>query len=284
MPPDHLPFWPDAFGDPIKLIGFLVCVAIAAYAQTLTGFAFGLILLSSVALLDLVPITDAANAAMVLTLVNTCSFFRADRRPPPWRLMRPALLAASVSVMLGLVLLMWLSSQATHWLKIVLGVVITGCALLLMVQSKPRDTVSSPLAFGVAGGFAGLLGGLFGSSGMPIVYLLYRQPLDLLLVRRALLLMFATSSGLRLIFVLISGTFNLRSLLLFALSVPIVHFITTFTAGRPIPVSTRTLRVGVSCLLIVTGALLVFSGWRASTWAPFGLAGVERGIFTPARA
>lgn len=255
------PFWPDALGNPIQLIGFLLCVAVAAYAQTLTGFAFGLILLSAVALFDLVPVTEAANAAMVLTLVNTYSFFRTDRKAPPWQLMRPALLTASVFVVAGVFLLMWLSSQATHWLKIVLGVVITGCALLLMLQSKPRSTVSSPTAFGVAGGFAGLLGGLFGTSGPPIVYLLYRQPLEYQVVRRALLLMFATSAGLRLILVLISGTFTLRSLLLCLFAIPIVHGITTFTAGRPIPVSTRTLRMGVSCLLVVTGMLLVVSGW-----------------------
>lgn len=260
--PSSLPFWPDILGDPIKLIGFLVCVGVAAYAQTLTGFAFGLILLSAVALFDLVPVTDAANAAMVLTLVNTYSFFRADRRAPPWRLMRPALLTASVFVITGVFLLLWLSSQATHWLKIVLGVVITGCALLLMVQSQPRKTVSSPVAFSIAGGCAGLLGGLFGTSGPPIVYLLYRQPLEYMVVRRALLLMFATSSGLRLIFVLISGTFTLRSLVLCLLALPIVHTITTFTAGRPVPVSIRTLRMGVSMLLVVTGVLLIFSGWR----------------------
>ena len=257
-----LPFWPDALGNPIKLIGFLLCVAIAAYAQTLTGFAFGLILLSAVALFELVPVIDAANAAMVLTLVNTYSFFRTDRQAPPWRLMRPALVTASVFVVAGVFLLMWLSSQAAHWLKIVLGVVITGCALLLMAKSQPRATVSSPGAFAFVGGFAGLLGGLFGTSGPPIVYLLYRQPLEYQVVRRALLLMFATSASLRLILVLISGTFTLRALLLCLLSIPIVHGITTFTAGRPIPVSTRTLRMGVSCLLVVTGTLLVLSGWR----------------------
>ena len=256
-----IPFWNDALGPPANLLFFLVCVGIAAYVQTLTGFAFGLILLSSVAVFDIVPVTDAANAAMVLTLINTYSFFRADRRPPPWRMMRPALISGACFVVLGVVVLMWLSSQATHWLKIVLGAVICGSAILLMLQTKPRETVSPPAAFSVAGGFAGLLGGMFGTSGPPIVYLLYQQPLEYLVVRRALILMFATSSCIRLVMVLASGTFTLRSMVLCGLSVPIVHFITTFTAGRPLPFSVRILRTGVSCLLVVTGAMLVFSGW-----------------------
>src|SRR5690606_7448661 len=102
---------------------------------------------------------------------------------------------------------------------------------------------------------------MFGTSGPPIVYLLYQQPLDYLVVRRALILMFATSSSIRMLMVMASGTFTLRSVVLCGLSVPIVHCITTFTAGRPLPFSVRILRTGVSCLLLVTGAMLVFSGW-----------------------
>lgn len=252
----------QALGNPLSILGFLICVAVAAYAQTLTGFAFGLILLSSVAVFDLVPITDAADAAMVLTLVNTYSFFRTDRQPPPWRLMRPVLITSLCFIVVGVAMLMWLSSHATQWLKIVLGLVIAGCALSLMVQTRPRKTLSSPTGFGVAGALSGVLGGLFGTSGPPIVYLMYRQPLEHALIRRALLVVFASNAGLRLVAVAATGTLTLRSMLLCALSVPIVHYVTIFTARRPAPVSPRTLRAGVSWLLVVSGALLVFAGWN----------------------
>lgn len=253
----------EALGSPASIFGFLICVAVAAYAQTLTGFAFALILLSSVAVFDLVPIADAANAAMVLTLVNAYSFFRTDRRPPPWRMMRPALISSLCFTVVGVGLLMWFSSHATQWLKVLLGLVIAGCAFSLMLQRRPRQTLSSPAGFGVAGSLSGILGGLFGTSGPPIVYLMYQQPLDHSLIRRALLLVFASNSALRLVVVAATGTFTLRSLLLCALSVPIVHFVTIFTARRPPPVSGRTLRAAVAWLLVISGALLVFSGWSS---------------------
>lgn len=251
----------EMLGSPLGVAGFLVCVAVAAYAQTLTGFAFGLILLSAVGVFDLVPIADAANAVMVLVLVNVYSSFRASRQPLPWRMMRPALISSLGFIVVGVALLMWLSSHATQWLKILLGLVIAGCALSLMLQRQPRKTLSSPASFGVAGALSGVLGGLFGTSGPPIVYLMYRQPLDQTLIRLALLLVFACNAGLRLAVVVATGGFNVRSVLLCALSVPIVHYVTTFTARRPAPVSARTLRTGVAWLLVVSGVLLVFSGW-----------------------
>lgn len=257
----YLSFPYETLGHPLNLLGFLACVAVAAYAQTLTGFAFALILLSSVAVFDLVPITDAANTAMVLTLANTWAFFRTHRQAPPWRMMRPAVITSTGFIIVGVAVLMWLSSHATQWLKIVLGAVIVGCALLLMLQAKPRKTLSSPTAFGIAGALSGMLGGLFGTSGPPIVYLMYRQPVDHAVVRRALLLVFAANAVFRVIVVVASGGFSMRSLLLCALSVPIVHYVTIFTARRPAPVSPRTLRAGVSWLLVVSGALLVYSGW-----------------------
>ncbi|MFA7668477.1 MAG: sulfite exporter TauE/SafE family protein [Burkholderiaceae bacterium] len=252
----------EVLGNPAGIIGFLVCVAVAAYAQTLTGFAFALILLSSVAVFELVPITDAANAAMVLTLVNAYAFFRTDRQPPPWRMMRPALISSLCFTVAGVMLLMWFSTHATQWLKIVLGLVIVGCAFSLMLQRRPRQSLSSPLGFGIAGSLSGILGGLFGTSGPPLVYLMYQQPLDHLLIRRALLLVFTSNSILRLTMVVATGTFTLRSLLLCVLSIPIVHFITMFTIRRPAPVSVRTLRTAVAWLLVVSGVLLVFSGWN----------------------
>ena len=47
---------------------FMLCVALATYAQNLTGFAFSLILLGLVSVFHVASVHDAANAAMVLTL------------------------------------------------------------------------------------------------------------------------------------------------------------------------------------------------------------------------
>lgn len=255
--------WYELLGNPVNIIGFLLCVAVAAYAQTITGFALGLVLLSAVTAFDLVPISDAANIAMVLSLVNAYSFFRADRRQRPWCMVRPALISSLCSVLIGVGLLLWLSANATQWLKIVLGIAIVGCACSLMLQRKPRKTLSSPTVFGMAGVLSGVLGGLFGTSGPPIVYLLYRQPLSGDVIRRALVLIFAGNACMRLMAVIVTGSFTGRALLLCVLSVPIVHFVTSFVAVRPPPVSAWTLRLAVMLLLAFSGILLVFSGLTA---------------------
>ena len=58
---------------------FLLFVALAVYAQNLTGFALALILLGLIGITDLVPLTDAANAVtslctiMSVTAIGTCS-------------------------------------------------------------------------------------------------------------------------------------------------------------------------------------------------------------------
>ena len=46
----------------------LACVALASYAQNLTGFAFGLILLGLTAVLHLASLADVANVVSVLVL------------------------------------------------------------------------------------------------------------------------------------------------------------------------------------------------------------------------
>jgi uncharacterized membrane protein YfcA len=250
----------ETLGNPANVLGFLLCVAVAAYAQTLTGFAFALILLSAVAVFDLAPVADAANAAMMLTLVNAYTYFRHDRQPLPWRMMRPALITSLCFTVVGVVVLMWLSNHAAQWLKVLLGGVIIACALSLMLHGKPRKTLSTPTGFGIAGALSGLLGGMFGTAGPPIVYLMYRQPLEHNVIRRALLVIFASNSALRLLAVGASGALTLRSLLLCVLSVPIVHYVTIFTARRPPPMSARSLRAGVSWLLVVSGVLLVLAG------------------------
>jgi uncharacterized protein len=53
---------------------FLMFVAVAVYAQNLTGFALALILLGLVGATDLVPLVDAVNAVTVIIAATACTF------------------------------------------------------------------------------------------------------------------------------------------------------------------------------------------------------------------
>ena len=77
---------------------FMACVALATYAQNLTGFAFSLILLGLVSVLHVASVGDTANAATVLSLINAWTYFRARPGVVPWQLMKPALNGSTVGV------------------------------------------------------------------------------------------------------------------------------------------------------------------------------------------
>ena len=240
----------------------LACVALATVAQTLTGFAFGLIFLSLAATLDLATVPDAANVATVLSLVNAGTYLRARREPLPWGLMRPALISSAVLVVVGLALLHWLSGAAAQWLRGLLGVSIIACAAALMLRGHLRTEVAPPRVFAGVGAISGLLGGLFGTSGPPIVFLLYRQPLPADLIRRCLLLMFASNALIRLCVVLPGGGFSLRSVVLAVLALPVVHFFTGQGLRLQPKVPVQVMRWAVAMLLMGTGASLVVTALR----------------------
>lgn len=249
-------------GPPTALALYLLCVAVATFAQTLSGFAFGLVFLSLVASFDLASVADAANVATVLTLANAWAYFRAHRQPLPWPLMKPAILTSCVGVGLGLLLLHRLSAGATTMLKLLLGGVIVLCALVLLRRGAVRPTLAPPRQFAVVGLVSGLMGGLFGTSGPPIVYHLYRQPLGLDVVRRGLLLMFAANALTRIALNVPTGGFSLRAVLLAAIALPLVQLLTRLALRLQPHVPANVLRWGVAALLVATGGSLVLGALR----------------------
>lgn len=251
-----------AAGSVLPVIAFMACVAVATYAQSLTGFAFSLILLGLTASLHIAPVADAANAAMVLTLVNAWTYFRVGRQPAPWRLMRPTLGAGLVGVALGVALLGWLSGNAVDWLRGLLGISILGCALLLLLQGGTRPELSGRRAFSAVGLLSGVLGGLFASSGPPLVYHMYRQPLPRELVRRCLLLAFAFNAAVRLAFVLLTGQFGARSALLAACAMPVVYAVTRLHQRHPLSLRPALTKLLATALLTTSGGTLLLSAWR----------------------
>ena len=53
---------------------FLLFVAIAVYAQSVTGFALSFILLGLIGTINLVPIIDAVNIVSVILVINSITF------------------------------------------------------------------------------------------------------------------------------------------------------------------------------------------------------------------
>jgi uncharacterized membrane protein YfcA len=232
---------------------FLLCVALACFTQNLTGFAFGLILLSLVTLLQLAPLADAANVVSILVLVNAAMLLRGQREYVVWSLLWPTLLMSLVGVVAGLALLAHLSVAANTLLRALLGGVILVCSLLLILQKRPLAAVSGRLAFAYYGSLSGVLGGLFSSAGPPMVYLLYRQPLPLIAIRNTLTLLFAANAVLRLGILVSQHQFTALSWQLAAGAVPVVLILTWLQRKYPPKWPALVVRRVVFVLLLLAG-------------------------------
>jgi uncharacterized protein len=181
------------------------------------------------------------------------------RRLPalPRRIVAPTFGSSLVGVALGALLLAWLSDNAIGAVRVALGLAILACSVLLVVQTKPRAELSPPGAFALYGVLSGVMGGVFASAGPPMVFHLYRQPLDRLVVRDTLVLIFAVNAVLRLFIVLQQGRFGADSVALSLEALPVVLLVTWLARRYPPGWSPAAVRRVVFVLLAVAGASLV---------------------------
>lgn len=246
---------------------YLLFVALAVYAQNVTGFALALILLGLIGATGIVPLTDAVNAVTVMALANAVTFiyrrWPLHLEPSIW----PAVAASVPFAIAGTFLMYWMAGAAYETLRLLLGVSIVVCALMLWRAANPLKVPSPVGAYALAGGFSGLLGGMFGASGPPLVYLMYRQPLAHARIQEALIVFFGLGALLRLALVVSSRNFSLPAVWLSTEALPVVFLVTAFAAGRPPPLPAKLLKAMVCLLLVVTGTGLIGASVVAMSWA-----------------
>lgn len=240
-----------------QLIPFLLIVALGTYVQTVTGFALGMIVLGCVAQFDLASITFTSVIISILMLANGPIALRGnlqhlDRKAMLWSLtgLFPALIS-------GVLLLNYLSSDFTRILQWILGASIICGGLFIMLKPEPRTKRSSNPSFAVAGAAAGIFGGLFSIAGPPLVYQLYRQPMNLLSIRLCLLAIFLIMNIMRLIVLAIQGDLTLEMLWTGLICIPVVAIFTVIGKRFPPPFSDNTMRRLAFSLLVIIGVSLV---------------------------
>jgi hypothetical protein len=240
-----------------QIAGFLLCVALATGAQRLTGFAMALVLLGLTSVFDLAPLPDVANVATVLSLANAAIVLRSSRKSLDWPMLRATVPGSVVGVVAGLALLGWLNANVVVMLRLLLGLIIIGCAIVVLMRAEPLPRRSSNTSFGFFGLLSGVLGGLFSASGPPLVYQFYRQPMDVDSLRDTLIAALAASSLLRLVIVLPTGQFSAGAMTLSLVALPLTMAITWWVQHHPPGWHRSTVLKLVCALLLVTGAGLV---------------------------
>lgn len=242
------------------LIGFLLLTGVAAYAQTLTGFAFGLITMGGVGLSGLISLPDAAMLVSLLTLVNATQMLLKGWRDVAWREFWMVMAASLPALFIGYRLLEWLADSQADLLRLALGFVIIVSSLQLARKPHPRERLSGAPSFLFFGSVAGLMGGMFSTSGPPLVYHFYRQPMTLVTIRETLVTVFALNALSRTGLVAASGHIPSPSVLSGLLAVPVVMAATHLARRYPPAISPTALRRIVFILLFLSGVALAAPG------------------------
>ena len=246
-----------------QVAGFLACVAVATGAQSITGFAMALILLGLTGLFRLAPLPDVANVATVLSLSSAAIALRGRGRALDREVMKATIGGSVFGVGAGVILLSWLSANVNMVLRLLLGMVVIACALVVLLRAAPLPQLSSKRSFQGFGFLSGLLGGLFSASGPPLVFQFYRQPMSMDAVRDTLVATLAAGGLIRLLMVVPSGQFSLRAAMLTAMSLPVAMGLAWWMRRHPPAWRRETVLRIVCALLVLTGAGLVAPAVRA---------------------
>ncbi|WP_458524721.1 TSUP family transporter [Onishia taeanensis] len=252
---------------PWQYATIFLSLALASYVQTLTGFAFGLIVMGLLAALEVLPIESAALLCTLLALFNNTMALRGHWRDIDLSLLRRLLLFGMVMLPVGYYLAIWLGESRAPLLGMLLGFVILIACIVLMRSPEPRDTRSPDWQFRVAGMLSGLMGGLFAANGPPLVVMLYRQPMTLVAIRCTLLGTFLIMGLARMGFSLVSpgrAGEQLHELLVLGVVGSVVVAGATELARRlPPPLSDLALRRIAYAILLLASLNLIAKGLMA---------------------
>ena len=242
--------------DLAVLIPFALVVFVAVYFHTVTGFGLAMIIMGLSAGAGFLSVAALANVVSLVTLVNSAVALRGNMHHLPWRetlVMTLAVLPASV---LGVVLLNLLSAEAADVIQVLLGALIIYGGVSLAWRPKPLQTVSGRGAFAYYGFLGGLVGGMFGIPGPPLIFHLYRQPMPLEQVRSVLIFLNAVIAGARTIYVVAQGQLYTQEMVLSLVCLPLVAVATVVGKRYLPPFSAVNMRRIAFVFLVLMGAAL----------------------------
>ena len=245
--------------DSSSLLAFLGLVALGSYIQTVSGFAIALIIAGGATAAGLAPVAFTANVISFVALANTAVAVHSKHGQIDVKILLHASLGVLLLSGIGLMALNHLSTNSIDLLETLLGVVILGSGALLMIHPHPLRRVSPSYAHLIAGGFGGLLSGMFGVGGPPLVIHLYRQPLPFPVIRTTLLASLFIMPLIRIAFETYDGNITAEVLELSLYSIPVSIVSTIFARRFPPPVSDMAMRRFAFGLLCLLGLSLIVS-------------------------
>jgi len=248
--------------DP-ALAALVATIAFGTYFQTVTGFGLGMIVMGAASAFALAPLPEVAAVVSLVTLVNSAVVLHGRLGMVDWPAARAILLGVVPSIVVGVLLLDYLSDSAAQVLKFLLGATITCSGIVFALRPAVLARRSGNASFFASGIFAGLFGGLFGMAGPPVIFHFYRQPMALEAVRGMLLLVFAFTSATRTVFVGLQGGLTAQVWLLAGAAIAFAALSAVLGRRFPPPLPAATMRRIAYGTLILIGASLMGSAVSA---------------------
>ena len=183
------------------LLWIVLCVAIAAFAQSLAGFGFGLLSVPMMALV-LAP-RDAIVVSVLVASVSTTTQAIADRRFTEWKTVRRLSYLSYAGMPFGLILFNVVSERA---LRFGLGAVVLVATVLIVRKFQiPADARGYDWVLGFV---SGVLNTSTSTNGPPLVFLMKSRSMDASTFRATLNTIFSIANIGALILFFGSGKMN----------------------------------------------------------------------------
>lgn len=196
-----------------QILWIVLCVAIAAFAQSLAGFGFGLLSVPMMALV-LSP-RDAIVVSVLVASVSTTTQAVTDRQFTDWKTVRRLSLLSYVGMPLGLVVFNVVSEQM---LRFGLGVIVLLATVLIIRNFRIPD--SSRSYEWILGFISGVLNTSTSTNGPPLVFLLKSRSMEPSAFRATLNTVFSIANIGALILFFGSGKMNHDNVIGAAFAIP----------------------------------------------------------------
>ena len=242
------------------LLAVILITVLAGYLHTVSGFGIGMIIIGVASGFELVSVATLVAVVSLVTLVNSAVALPGKLHHLDRRHLLALGLGIVPSIGLGVWALNWLSVSAEALLMLMLGALVFYGGLSVGWGPRPRAAVSSSAGFAASGVMTGLLAGMFGMPGPPVIYHCYRQPLPTETIRLLLIACFAMTSGVRTLYVGAAGGLDAQVWLLALWTLPAVALATWAGRRYPPPCSAVLLRRVAMLTLMLIGVGLMLDG------------------------
>lgn len=236
----------------VQLIATLVVIGLAYVVRGITGFGSGLIAIPL--LLLILPLTLVVPLVVVLDYGASAVQGIRDRRQIVWR----EIVRVLPTAVIGVVVAFWVfkAIDPARLVK-VLAVVLIGIAIYQLRAGGKGRSISSLWAL-PAGAFGGLVGTLFGTGGPFYVAYLHGRQLDKVAFRATFSTIFLLDGVNRIVSYALSGFLDERFFTMLLWLAPVMAI--GIFVGRHLhsDISQEAFRRGISALLILSAAVLLF--------------------------